>query len=81
MIRGRQQELICTECPLSSCDEDSIWCVWRMMTDPNNAQKSLIKKKDTLKRSKYWAEWYQKNRPARLAAANLRNKRKREHLG
>lgn len=39
-----QLDLICTECPLSECDEGSLWCVLRLLQgDPNLAQAKYVK--------------------------------------
>jgi hypothetical protein len=36
-----QQDLICTQCPLADCDEESLFCCFRWATDPNDAQKAV----------------------------------------
>jgi hypothetical protein len=36
-----QPDLICKECPLAECDEDSLWCAFRWATNPNPAQMSV----------------------------------------
>lgn len=33
-----QQDFICTQCPLDSCDEESLFCCLRWATNPNKAQ-------------------------------------------
>lgn len=78
----RQVDLICGNCPLDACDEESLWCLFRFVTDPNEAQqrlvnKSIRKKRSKVKRREYYARQYQANREKKLAAANLRNQKLR----
>jgi hypothetical protein len=72
-------EQICTECPLSECNEDSLWCVLRALTQPNKAQAiarfELLPKAPS--RKIYLAEHYKANRDEKLKAANERNARLR----
>lgn len=82
MSEPRQIDLICSECPLVDCDEESLWCLFRFVTDPNAAQKVFAKRnavysEATAKRRAYDAKQYQKNREKRLAQvkANVANKR------
>jgi hypothetical protein len=62
-------EFVCSECPLVTCDEDSLWCAFRWATNPNAAQLKvatvrLIPKRLTdAERSR---RWRQKN-PERYA--------------
>lgn len=37
-----QLDLICTQCPLASCDEESLFCVFRWMTNPNKEQREML---------------------------------------
>lgn len=37
-----QLDFICRECPLESCNENSLWCALRFATDPNAAQLKAI---------------------------------------
>jgi hypothetical protein len=69
----RQVDFICGNCPLETCDEESLWCLFRFITDPNDAQKKFSKQ--AVKRGKYQSNYYQENREKKLAAANLRNQR------
>lgn len=56
------QDFICTECPLDTCDEESLWCAWRWATQPNKAQLGvatvrLIPKRLTdAERSRKWRQ-------------------------
>ncbi len=36
-----QVDLICGECPLATCDEQSLWCIFRFLTNPNEAQRRV----------------------------------------
>lgn len=62
----RPIDLICRECPLRVCDQNSLWCVHRFLTDPNRAQIAIMKirgvKHQTLKRRAYFAERYRRNK-------------------
>lgn len=69
----RQVDLICGSCPLSECDEESLFCAFRFITGPNDAQKQMMKKKQAVKRAEYQSAYYQINRSSKLAAANARN--------
>jgi hypothetical protein len=76
---------ICEQCPLLKCDERSLWCVHRLLTRPNAAQKAVIsraafekKGRSRKARRRYYREYYMKNRPEKLAAANARHARIRE---
>lgn len=68
----KQVDLICTQCPLADCSEESLWCLFRFMTNPNPAQKALLKKKNAVKRGDYWSGYYQENRDKKLAQAKIR---------
>lgn len=35
-------DAICTQCPLIDCDESSLWCVFRLLTDPNPEQRRVF---------------------------------------
>lgn len=35
-------ELVCSQCPLMFCDEGSLWCLFRFITNPNAAQQVFI---------------------------------------
>jgi len=78
-----QLELICGQCPIvPECDEDSLFCLLRFLTKPNEAQKQLFQVTKTRKpvlsgRQKYFQRYYQKNREKKLAEANERNARLR----
>lgn len=57
----KQLDLICTDCPLKECNEESLWCIYRFCTKPNPAQLEFMgqikgQKKD---RKKYYADYYQ----------------------
>lgn len=46
---SEQLEFICTQCPLANCDEESLWCLFRFLTDPNNAQRQIAPEGITLR--------------------------------
>lgn len=51
----QQIDMVCTNCPLGTCDEDSLWCAFRWATEPNAAQ--LMLKAEALKVQKpTWSE-------------------------
>lgn len=67
-------DLICSECPLRECSEQSLWCIFRFVTDPNEAQQRFVNKTIRRRRSKvnrkeYFAERYKANRDRKLNAA------------
>lgn len=35
-------QLICGECPLAQCDEQSLWCIFRFLSDPNDKQRAIV---------------------------------------
>lgn len=37
---------LCLECPLSNCDEQSLWCLRSMLTRPNPKQLALFTEPD-----------------------------------
>ncbi len=42
-IRVDQRELVCGECPIETgCDEGSLFCLYRFLTNPNAAQQPFI---------------------------------------
>lgn len=71
-----QLDLICTQCILRTCDEQSLHCQYRWQTNPNWIQKRKIanEKKKAGKRAaetgrtKYWREYGRKKRAERLLA-------------
>lgn len=36
-----QRDMVCGECPLGDCDEESLWCIFRFLTSPNDAQRRV----------------------------------------
>lgn len=76
----KQQDLICTGCPLIDCDEESLWCLYRLASDPNKAQRKVLMPtiKRVLSRQDYFATYYAVNRDRKLKAANERNRQLRE---
>jgi hypothetical protein len=64
----RQPDFICASCPLSKCDEKSLWCIYRFVTKPNRAQKAYVKGnylellnekiEQHEKRKQYWKDRY-----------------------
>jgi len=60
-----QRDLICINCPLPICNEESLWCAFRWATNPNAAQMAVAtfrvipKKLTGAERSR---RWRQKNR-------------------
>lgn len=60
-----QHDLICVDCPLLVCNEESIWCAFRWATNPNAAQLAVAtfrvipKRLTDAERSR---RWRQKNR-------------------
>lgn len=85
-----QPDLICNECPLEKCDEKSLWCMYRLLTNPNHAQRQVVtlskyghivvqKASQSEKaRKAYLRDYYLKNRDRKLAAAKERAKRPRQ---
>ena len=76
-------DLICLECPLNSCDTDSLWCAYRFVTDPNEAQqrftnKMIRRKASKVSRKEYQAARYIANRETMLRRANERNAQMKE---
>jgi hypothetical protein len=76
--------MICGECPLKNCDEESLWCAFRWATEPNVEQQRFVNRQIRVRRSRvmvdrseYMADYYRENRPHKLAAANARNARLR----
>lgn len=78
---------ICRQCEMPDCNENSLNCVFRLLTNPNAAQQKLLgtktvkprkAKRSAVPRSEYYAEYYQRNRDRKLAAANARHAAKRE---
>ena len=69
----KQYDLICNSCPLTDCDEESLWCVFRFMTNPNDAQKAVLEtiaiNESKLRRKQFDAGQYTKNREKKIAAA------------
>ena len=37
----KELELICGQCPLSECNDQSLWCAFSWITNPNINQKRL----------------------------------------
>lgn len=87
----RQQhnpDLICCECPLDQCDDESLWCAFRWATNPNEAQRKMagIKfdkrrapvTKETEDRREYYSNYYFANRDRIRNRQNARNARLRE---
>jgi hypothetical protein len=74
-----QVDLICGACPLIDCDEESLWCLYCLGTDPNKAQRKAILPglRRVLSRKDYFARHYQINRDKKLSDANRRNAEKR----
>jgi len=75
-----QADLICGSCPLDHCNEESLWCLYRLGTDPNKAQRKAILPglRRVLSRKDYFARHYQINRDKKLSAANARNAERRQ---
>lgn len=76
-MKVQQRDLICLECPLHKCDEASLWCLLRFVTDPNEAQQRLMNRKardrrTKVKRADYFRKYYISNRGKKLAAASER---------
>ena len=65
-------DLICLECPLNSCSQDSLWCVFRFVTKPNPAQQHLVQIHRAEDRKQYLADYYQSNREKKMDAALAR---------
>lgn len=68
----KQLDLICGECPLVGCDEESLWCIFRFVTDPNEAQqrftnKTIRRVRSKVSRKEYYAQHYMANREKKLA--------------
>lgn len=40
-------DLICSQCPLADCSEESLWCAFRWATDPNKAQLKALEHNTT----------------------------------
>lgn len=58
----RQRELICANCPLMpDCDEQHLFCMYRWLTDPNDAQKEALKLKATVRQKGYQRDYYLAN--------------------
>lgn len=55
---AKQREMICVECPLATCSEDSLWCLYRFVTKPNDAQKDLLKTKASYRLREYQQAYY-----------------------
>lgn len=55
---AKQREMICAECPLESCSEDSLWCLYRFVTKPNEAQKQLLMTKASYRLREYQQAYY-----------------------
>ena len=74
-----QADLICGNCPLDECNDESLWCLYRLGTDPNTAQRKALLPglRRVLSRKDYFARNYQINRDKKLAASNERNARLR----
>lgn len=75
----KQLDIICTQCPLIDCDEESLWCLYRLGSDPNKAQRKALLPglRRLISRKDYFQRHYQINRERKLAAANERNAAKR----
>jgi hypothetical protein len=83
-----QPDLICANCPLLDCDESSLYCIYRFITDPNKAQRKaafkdvpegkLLPQHD---RREYFKARYRANREKLLAAMKLRYKEKARMRG
>lgn len=79
----RQIDLICSQCPLEKCDEQSLWCILSALTKPNSKQRGVRavfrKEKAHLAedRTEYYKSYYRENREEKLKAANARNARLR----
>ena len=71
----KQLDLICQQCPLIDCDEDSLWCLYRLGSDPNKAQRKVLLPtiRRVIARKDYFERYYAINRERKLAAANARN--------
>jgi len=69
-MKNDQLDLICTQCILKVCDEQSLHCLFRWNTKPNYNQKRKIaaEKKKAAKRAtetgrtRYWREYAAKRR-------------------
>jgi hypothetical protein len=72
------KEMLCLHCSLPICDEDSVVCLYSLAAQPNPAQRAIIKREKQLPRKKYFRDYYQANRDAKLAAANERYRKTRE---
>lgn len=75
-----QTDLICTQCPLERCDEDSLFCAFRWATNPNRKQLAVATVRlipQRLTGAERSRRWRQKN-PARYAEVRRDyNERKR----
>ena len=83
-----QLDFICTNCPLETCNEESLWCAMRWIKKPNAKQVQLRqryisemtakrRKRKHEKRKEYFRNYYAENREKKLAAANERNRNAR----
>lgn len=77
-MKAKQADLICSQCPLADCDEKSLWCLYRLSTDPNSLQRKVLLPtiKRVISRQDYFAAYYAINRERKLKAANERNRQK-----
>lgn len=60
----KQADFICIECPISSCDPESLWCVRSWVDKPNEAQlraRTQARGKGVRKdRRQYFKDYYRK---------------------
>jgi hypothetical protein len=82
----KQLDLICSDCPLTNgCDEESLWCIFRFVTNPNEAQQNFVNKtirrrRSKVKRKDYYAAQYEANREAKIAAAKARYEQNKDEI-
>lgn len=59
-----QLDLICQTCPLTDCDEGSLWCLFRLLTNPNPAQLAIVRSVPQIRQRKKrfdFKTWYREN--------------------
>lgn len=73
-------EFICIECPLASCDSESLWCALSWIKEPNKAQQRFTEMQRAMfpkPRQEYYANYYADNRERKIAKARERYHAKR----
>lgn len=77
-----QADLICGQCPLADCDEESLWCMYRLVSGkPNQAQARFFTlppkpRKKRFDRRAYGRIYREENREAKREYDRKRHRQK-----